>query len=64
MGRFDIAVRCLATAAVTALLTACGGAGSSPTGSAAPPSPTPPPASIQGVAIPASVSVVTATNAN
>jgi hypothetical protein len=40
------------------LLTACGGGGTSSDPA------TPPPASVQGVAIPSSVSVVTATNAN
>jgi hypothetical protein len=59
MSRSNIAGCGLALATIALLLTACGG-GSSGT----PSSPvTPPPASVQGVAIPSSVSVVTATNA-
>jgi uncharacterized lipoprotein YajG len=59
MSRSDIADRRLALAAITLLLTACGGGSSGTQSSPA----TPPPASIQGVVIPSSVSVVTATNA-
>jgi hypothetical protein len=53
-----------ALAAVSALLTACGGGGS--TASITPQGPPPDLAApaIQGVATPSSVSVVTATNAN
>lgn len=61
MSRSNIAGRGFALATIALLLTACGGGSS---GSGTPSSPvTPPPASVQGVAIPSSVSVVTATNA-
>lgn len=61
MNRSHFHFRCLALAAAALLLAACGGGGSSGNGGAVNP---PPPASVQGVAIPSSVSVVTATNAH
>jgi hypothetical protein len=58
----------LGSLVLTAMLSACGGAGSSASTVTPPPPPSgndpPPTADIEGIAMPSSVSVVTATNAS